>query len=105
VFSDESGLKLRPAVVVSASSYHRAREEMIVSASTSNVQRRLYGDHRIADWKAAGLLFPSVATGILRTIKETMAVRKLGSLSKPDLGAMDQQLRRCLGLEYSRPTT
>ncbi len=98
VFSDESGTKLRPAAVVSASGYHRARQEMIVVAITSNVERQLYGDHRIADWKLAGLLFPSVATGILRTIKPTMAARKLGSLSKPDLDAIDRQLRRCLGL-------
>ena len=98
VFSDESGRKLRPAVVISAPGYHRARQEMIVSAITSNVESRLYGDHRIADWKGAGLLFPSIATGILRTIKQTMVGRKLGSLSKPDLDAIDRELRRCLGL-------
>ncbi len=98
VFSDESGTKLRPTVVVSAAGYHRARQEMVVSAITSNVERRLYGDHRIADWKRAGLLFPSIATGILRTVKQTMVGRKLGSLSKPDLDAIDRELRRCLGL-------
>ena len=64
----------------------------MVSAITSNVERRLYGDHRIADWKGAGLLFPSIATRILRTIKQTMVDRKLGSLSKPDLDAIDREL-------------
>jgi len=98
VFSDESGRKLRPAVVLSAPGYHRARQEMIVSAITSNVERRLYGDHRIADWQRAGLLLPSIATGILRTIKRTMVGRRIGSLSKPDLDAFDGELRRCLGL-------
>ena len=98
VFSDESGRKLRPAVVVSASGYQRARQEMVVAAITSHVERRLYGDHRIADWKGAGLLFPSIATGILRTIKQTMVGRKIGSLSTPDLDAFDRELRRCLGL-------
>ncbi len=85
VFSDESGMKLRPAVVIRATGYHRARQEMVVAAITSNVERRLYGDHRIADWKGAGLLFPSIATAILRTIKQAMAGRKLGSLSRADL--------------------
>jgi mRNA interferase MazF len=98
VFSDESGAKLRPAVVLSAPGYHRARQEMIVSAITSNIERRLYGDHRIANWKGAGLLFPSTATGILRTIKQTMVDRKIGSLSKSDLDAFDRELRRCMGL-------
>lgn len=98
VFSDESGKKLRPAVVVSSPAYHRARQEVIVAAITSNVRRRLFGDHPIADWKAAGLLFPSLVTGILRTIKLTMIDRKLGSMPKPDLEAIDRGLRRSLGL-------
>ncbi len=71
---------------------------MVVAAITSNIERRLYGDHRIADWKRAALLFPSIAIGILRTIKQMMVGRKLGSLSEPDLGAIDRALRRSLGL-------
>ncbi|MBI4561844.1 MAG: type II toxin-antitoxin system PemK/MazF family toxin [Candidatus Rokubacteria bacterium] len=98
VFSEESGKKLRPAVVVSSPAYHRAREEVIVAAITSNVRRRLFGDHPIADWKGAGLLFPSLVTGILRTIKRTMIDRKLGSMPKADLEAIDRGLRRSLGL-------
>ncbi len=98
VFSDESGKKLRPAVIISSSAYHRARQEVVVAAITGNVRRRLFGDHRVADWKGAGLLFPSVVTGILRTIKRTMIDRKLGSMPKPDLAAIDRELRRSLGL-------
>jgi mRNA interferase MazF len=98
VFSDESGTKLRPAVVLSKSEYHRARQEMVVGAITSNVERRLYGDHRIEDWKQAGLLFPSLATAVLRTIKQTMVVRTLGSLSTRDVDAIGRELRRCLVL-------
>jgi len=98
VFSDESGEKLRPTVVVSSSEYHRSRQEVIVAAVTSNTARRLYGDHPISEWKKAGLLSPSLATGILRTIKQTMIRRKLGTLSKPDMKAVDQSLAHSLGL-------
>ena len=38
--SDESGMKLRPVVVISTSGYHHARQEIIVAAITSNVTRR-----------------------------------------------------------------
>jgi hypothetical protein len=69
-----------------------------VAAITSNVRRRLFGDHPITGWKEAGLLFPSVATGILRTIKRTMIDRRLGSLPKPDLEGMNRELRRSLSL-------
>jgi mRNA interferase MazF len=98
VFSDESGRKLRPAVVLSSPAYHRARQEVIVAAITSNVTRRLFGDHVLADWKGAGLLFPSVVTGILRTIKRTMIDRRLGTMAPSDLEACDRTLRRSLGL-------
>jgi mRNA interferase MazF len=98
VFSDESGRKLRPAVVLSSPAYHRARQEVIVAAITSNVTRPLFGDHVLADWKGAGLLFPSVVTGILRTIKRTMIDRRLGTMAPSDLEACDRTLRRSLGL-------
>jgi mRNA interferase MazF len=98
VFSDESGKKIRPAVVISSAAYNRARQEVIVAAITSNVRRRLFGDYLMVNWKEAGLLFPSVATAILRTIKRTIVERKLGSLPKADLQTFDRELRRSLGI-------
>jgi mRNA interferase MazF len=98
VFSDESGKKLRPALVISSSAYNRGRKEVVVTAITSNVRRRLFGDHLIGDWKDAGLLFPSVATGILRTVTREMLDRKLGVMAKLDMDAVDTGLRRSLAL-------
>ena len=98
VFADESGRKLRPAVVISSPAFHLARREIIVAVITSNVRRRLFGDHLIVDWKRAGLLFPSVATGIVRTIAGTMIDRRLGSMTKRDMRGIDGELRRSLGL-------
>ena len=82
VFSDESGKKLRPAVVISSTAYNRSRQEVVVAAITSNVRRRLFGDHPLTDWKGAGLLFPSLVTGIVRTIKQTMIDRKVGNMPR-----------------------
>ena len=98
VFSDESGKKLRPAVVISSAAYNRSRQEIIVAAITSNIRRRLFGDHPIADWKGAGLLFPSMATGIFRTIKQTMVDRKIGTMPRPEMAAINAKLRQSLGL-------
>lgn len=98
VFADESGRKLRRAVVLSSPAYNRAWQEVIVAAITSNVSRRLFGDHLISDWKRLGLLFPSLVTGIVRTIKRTMIARKLGAMPQADMEAIDRELRRSLGL-------
>jgi mRNA interferase MazF len=98
VFSDESGRKVRPALVITSSAYHRARREVILAAITSNVRRRWFADHLVADWKAAGLLFPSLVTGIVRTVKQTIIERKLGSLTAADMQAVERELRRALDL-------
>ena len=98
VFSDESGAKLRPALVVSSPAFHGAREEIIVAAITSNVTRSLAGEHVVVDWQEAGLAYPSTVTGIIRTIKRSMVRRKLGSLTADDMNAVDRLLRRSLGL-------
>jgi len=99
VFTDESGAKRRPTVIVSTSDYHQGRQEAIVAAITSNVDRMLVGDHLIEGWREAGLLFPSVATGIIRTIKQTMIERRLGSMPNGDMAAIKRQLQYILGLQ------
>jgi len=78
--------------------YNRSRQEIIVAAITSNTKRRLFGDYLLAGWKGAGLLFPSLVTGVFRTIKQTMIDRKVGTMPKPDMQAIDLKLRQSLGL-------
>ena len=70
----------------------------MVAAITSNVRRRLFGDHLITDWNSAGLLFSSVATGIIRTVARGIIDRKLGVMGKTDMDAIDRELRRSLAL-------
>ncbi len=98
IFSDETGAKRRPAVIVSTSDYHHGRQEAIIAAITSNVDRLLVGDYQITDWKAAGLLFPSVATAIIRTIKQATIERRLGTMPSIDMQAIEVKLREVLGL-------
>jgi len=98
VFSDETGERRRPAVIVSSDAYHKSRQEAIIAAITSRTDRVLVGDHLIKDWEEAGLLFPSVVTGIIRTMKQGMITRKLGIMSKADMEAVDDNLRVALSL-------
>ena len=98
VFADETGVKQRPAVIISSDTYHQQRQEAIISAITSRIDRILVGDHVINDWREAGLLFPSVATGIIRTIKQSLVVRKLGKMPEDDLKEIDKQLSIAFGI-------
>ena len=98
LFPDQAGIKRRPAVIISSRAYHRGRQEVIIAAITSNITRVFPGDTPLAGWKGSGLLFPSVATGIIRTVKQGALLRKLGSLSTSDLHAFDGNLSLALGL-------
>lgn len=98
VFSDERGAKRRPAVIVSSDEYNGGRQEAIMAAITSNVDRLLVGDHLIVMWREAGLLFPSVATGVIRTIKQDMIESRLGMMPPGDMQAICERLAQSLGL-------
>lgn len=102
VFADGKGAKQRPALVLSAEAYHRGRQEAILAAVTSRIDRLLPGDHEVADWREAGLLAPSVVTGIIRTIKRGMIARKMGELGPADLRAVEGKLRDALALVGNR---
>ena len=98
VFSDEKGAKQRPGLIVSTDGYHQGRREMILAAITSNVGRLLVGDHKIKGWREAGLLYPSIVTGIIRTIKHDMIASTMGKLREPELHAVEDKLREILAL-------
>jgi len=98
VFRDETGVKRRPAVIVSLDAYHQGRQEAIIAAITSRTDRIMVGDHLITHWREARLLFPSVATGIIRTIKQGMIARGLGVMPEGDMQAIDGKRRVIFGL-------
>ncbi len=97
-FTDETGEKRRPALVLSSGRYNSSRREAIIAPITSQTENAAFGDHIIGDWQAAGLLFPSVATGILSTVKEEAIVKKLGTISFPDLQAIQNNIHDALQL-------
>ena len=98
IFADETGVRQRPAVIISSDAYHCGRDEVIIAAITSRTDRELIGDHLIGGWRQAGLLFPSVATGIIRTIKQDMVAQKLGDIPQVDMGIINGKLRMALDL-------
>ena len=74
------------------------RREMVVAALTSNSAGMLPGDQIVEHWKEAGLPMASIITGIVRTIKQDMVVRALGTLPSPDRKKFDKSLRGILSL-------
>jgi mRNA interferase MazF len=94
-FSDLSGAKVRPAVVVSAP---HSSQDIFIIPLTSKTVPLLAGEFLLADWKAGGL---NVATAVKRglyTVHQTLALKTVGRLSPRDAAQLQGSLRDWLGL-------
>lgn len=67
-FTDRSESKLRPTVVVSGEDYNSGTPDVLIASITSNLRAIPHpGDYRIREWRAAGLLKPSLVQTKLAT--------------------------------------
>ena len=94
-FSNLSGSKVRPAVVVNAS---HASQDVIIVPLTSKVSPLLAGEFLLTDWAAAGLNVASAAKRGLYTVHQSLVMKSVGRLSAADAGSLDDALRHWLGL-------
>jgi mRNA interferase MazF len=94
-FSNLSGSKVRPAIIVNAS---HVSQDVIIVPLTSKVSALLAGEFALADWKAAGLNVASAVKRGLFTIHQGLVIKSVGSLSASDAGSLDTSLRGWLGL-------
>lgn len=102
-YTDQTGLKRRPALILSTDDYNTRRSDIIVAPITSNLSTGQADDIILKDWAAAGLLKPSVVKGILGTIEQTLVVRVLGMISNGDFQKVEQSFANTLGLAVSAP--
>jgi mRNA interferase MazF len=97
-FSDRSGRKVRPAVVVSSDAYNRG-PDLLLASITSNLSAIPHpGDHVITDWQGAGLRRPSLLQTKVFIVEQSLVQSTLGRLRPNDLAALDRGLITALGL-------
>ena len=97
-FTDQSGTKQRPAVVLSGSSYNRSHPDIILAPVTSQITNTP-DEIILANWKTAGLLKPSAVKPILSSFETNLVRRELGKLSSVDLKALRAMFARVFELE------
>lgn len=101
-FSDQSGFKARPALIVSAEAFHRRLLDIIVcpiSSQPKYYERPGPGDHPLRHWKAVGLRYPSTARiSNLVAIEKSAVKRILGTLRTEDLDRVKDGLREAFDL-------
>ncbi len=97
-YTNQSGSKRRPALILSTDDFNSRRTDIIVAPITSNLATWQPDDTPIADWAASGLLKASVVKGILGTVHQSLVVRVLGTISTADLHKVEQTFSNALNL-------
>lgn len=97
-FTDQSGTKKRPAVVVSSHGYNASRRDIVIMAITSQVRTPLsFGEAMVGDWQGAGLIKESVLKPVFTTIEQGLVLRVMGHLSAADIKTLREIVADVIG--------
>lgn len=94
-FSNLSGSKVRPAVVVNAP---HISQDVFILPLTSKTSPLLAGEFVLTDWSQAGLNVPSAVKRGLYTLHQGLIVKVIGKLTDTDANGLEDALRDWLGL-------
>lgn len=94
-FSDLTGAKVRPAVVISAA---HTSQDLIIVPLTSRVDALLPGEFVLAQWQSAGLHVASAVKRGVYTVQQHLCLKTVGQLATRDGEQLDRSLRLWLGL-------
>ncbi len=92
-FSGATGIKRRPALVISTALYHAERPDVILTIITSQIKKSTAKtDYILQDWRAAGLTQPS-AVRVYLGMKTPSELTEIGELSDRDWLEVQKRLR------------
>ncbi|MEO1095197.1 MAG: type II toxin-antitoxin system PemK/MazF family toxin [Cyanobacteria bacterium J06638_28] len=83
-FPGVTGVKRRPAVVLSSATYHSSRPDVIIGLITSQTKGLGVTDYILQDWQAAGLKVASVFRSFIVTLPRSAKLVVIGQLSEQD---------------------
>lgn len=96
-FSDATGRKKRPVLVIANAAYLENTNDVIVCAITSQpAAARVAGSTPLRSWKEAGLLEPSIVKASIHTVDRASVERRLRRLDRSDSKVVDDALRSVL---------
>jgi mRNA interferase MazF len=85
-------------VVISSEQYNLERPDFILMAITSQMRPLpAVGEVAVVQWRAAGLLKPSVIKPLITAIEATLVIRQLGALVADDQKLLRQALAAVIG--------
>jgi mRNA interferase MazF len=95
-FPGVTGIKRRPAVVLSSSIYHVHRPDVIVGLITTQTTALGVTDYKLQDWKSAGLRVESIFRSFIVTLPPSANLVRIGQLSERDREGVQSCLKIAL---------
>ncbi|WP_427157557.1 type II toxin-antitoxin system PemK/MazF family toxin [Aliinostoc sp. HNIBRCY26] len=83
-FPGVTGVKRRPAVVISSVTYQRVRPDIIIGLITTQTTSLGVTDYALQDWVEAGLRVASIFRSFIVTLPASANVVLIGHLSERD---------------------
>lgn len=83
-FPGVTGVKRRPAMVLSSATYHATRPDVIVGLITTQITALGATDYALQDWTEAGLRVASVFRSFMVTLPPSANLVLIGHLSERD---------------------
>jgi mRNA interferase MazF len=96
-FPGVTGIKRRPAVILSSATYHATRQDIIVGLITSQTKELGATDYILQDWAAAGLRVESIFRSFIITLPRSANIIQVGHLSERDW----QAIRACIKVSFA----
>jgi len=98
-FTNQTGSKKRPVVVVSSDHYNQNTPDLLVMSITGQLTGIAHpGDYILQDWHSAGLQVPSKVQTKVVTIEASIITQRRGRLTDADMSAVEAGLREALNL-------
>lgn len=105
-FPGVTGIKRRPAVVLSSATYHATRPDVIIGLITTQTTGLGITDYTLQDWAAAGLRVASVFRSFIVTLPPSANLVLIGHLSEVDWKAVRACVKIALTeLDDSKPSS
>ena len=95
-FSSNIGSKKRPAVIISNDDFNSQRNDMVLLAITSQVNKLTTGEALIKDWQRAGLLKPSAFKSVIFTIEKKFIDKVIGKLITTDRNVLNNCIKQII---------
>jgi mRNA interferase MazF len=94
-FSDLSGSKVRPAIVVNA---EHISQDLIIVPLTSKTSSLLEGEFILSEWKSVGLNIETAVKRGFYTLHQSLVVKTIGKLADSDVEELVRSIQFWLGL-------